>query len=155
MFWTLSFELLPQEEIIDDTDRRGGSGIKSVYSVFLTNLRAIFRFDGLGSSLSQSFFYDEIANASTSRRLFITYLEIKAKNRKFLFQVSDADYWAKKILETKKTAPVSGEKRLTGKPSAVARKRELLDMLTALRRHDLLSDAELEEKIHLLDSMKL
>ena len=47
MFWTLSFELLPQEEIIDDTDRRGGSGIKSVYSVFLTNMRVIFRFDGL------------------------------------------------------------------------------------------------------------
>jgi hypothetical protein len=56
MFWTLSFELLPGEKIIDDTDRRGSSGIRSVYSVFLTNMRTIFRFDGLGSSLSQSFF---------------------------------------------------------------------------------------------------
>jgi hypothetical protein len=54
----------------------------------------------------------------------------------------------------KKKSPVSEEKCLNGKPSAAARKRELLDMLTALRRHNPLSDAELEEKIQLLDSMK-
>ena len=67
MFWTLSFELLPEEKIIDDTTRKVSAGIKPAYSVFLTNKRAIFRFDGLGSSMAQSFFYQEIQEVSTSR----------------------------------------------------------------------------------------
>jgi len=155
MFWTLSFELLPEEEIIDDTADRDRSGIKSAYSLFLTNKRVIFRFDGLGSSLSQSFFYNEITDVSTSRRLFITYLEVKTKKKRFLFHIADAPYWLKRILEIKNEMPTYEESRLGIKPSAAARKRELLDMLTVLRRHDLLSDVEVEEKIHLLDSMQL
>ncbi len=41
------------------------------------------------------------------------------------------------------------------KPSPQSRKRELMDMLTILRKHSLLTDIELEEKVHLLDSLKL
>ncbi len=102
MFWTLSFEMLPGEEIIDDTTRKSHSGIKPAYSVFLTNKRAIFRFDGLGSSLSQSLFYNEIQDVATTKRLFFTYLEVKTKKRNLLFHVSDAPYWLKRILEIKK-----------------------------------------------------
>jgi hypothetical protein len=154
MFWTLTFEMMPGEEIIDDTTRKGHSGIKSAYSVFLTNKRAIFRFDGLGSSLSQSFFYNEIQDVTTTKRLFFTYLELKAKKKNLLFHIADADYWAKKILEIMKQIPASNENRFDAKPSPVSKKRELMDMLTILRKHSLLTDSELEEKVQLLDSMK-
>jgi Bacterial PH domain len=155
MFWTLSFELLPGEEIIDDTTRKVSSGIKPAYSVFLTNKRAIFRFDGLGSSLAQSFFYHEIQEVATSKRLFFTYLDIKAKKKTYLLHIADAPYWAKRILEIKNQTPVSAENRLNAKPSPESRKRELMDMLIILRKHSLLNDSELEEKVQQLDSMKL
>lgn len=154
MFWTLSFEIMPGEEIIDDTTGKSHSGIKPAYSVFLTNKRVIFRFNGLGSSLSQSFFYNEIQDVSTTKRLFFTYLVLKAKKKNLLFHIADADYWSKKILDIKKQMPASNETRFDAKPSAVGRKRELMDMLTILRKHSLLSDSELEEKVQLLDSMK-
>lgn len=70
MFWSLSFHLLPDEEIVDDSTRKKSSGIKPAYSVFLTNRRAIFRFDSLGSSLTQSFFYHEIVDIKPCRRPF-------------------------------------------------------------------------------------
>ena len=154
MFWTLSFEIMPGEEIIDDTTRKSHSGIKPAYSVFLTNKRAIFRFDGLGSSLSQSFFYNEIQDVATTKRLFFTYLELKTKKKDFLFHIADADYWSKKIIEIMKQIPASNENRFGSKPSPVSRKRELMDMLTILRKNSLLTDSELEEKVRLLDSMK-
>jgi len=154
MFWTLSFELLPDEEIIDDTTRKSQSGINPAYSVFLTNKRAIFRFDGLGSSLSQSFYYSEIQDVAISKRLFFTYLEVKTKKKNFLLHISDAPYWAKRILELKNQPPASEESRLGTKPSPESRKEELMDMLTILRKHSLLTDSELEEKVQILDSMK-
>jgi len=154
MFWTLSFEMLPGEKIIDDTTRKSHYGIKPAYSVFLTDKRAIFRFDGLGSSLSQSFFYNEIQDAATTKRLFFTYLELKTKKKNFLFHIADAAYWSKKILEVMKQMPASNENRFDAKPSPGSRKRELMDMLTILRKNSLLTDSELEEKVHLLDSMK-
>ncbi len=155
MFWTLTFEMLPGEEIIDDTTRKRRSGIKPVYSVFLTNKRAIFRFDGLGSSLSQSIFYNEIQDVAATKRLFFTYLEVKTKKKSLLFHVSDAPYWLKRIREIKNEFPAYEENRLGTKPLPQSRKRELMDMLTILTKHSLLTDSELEEKVHLLDSMKL
>jgi len=155
MFWALSFELLPNEEIIDDTTRKPASGIKPAYSVFLTSKRAIFRFDGLGSSLAQSFFYHEIEHVATIKRLFFTYLELKTKKKTFLFHIADAPYWAEKILQIRNQAPVSDENRFNAKPSPESRKRELMDMLTILRKHSLLTDNELEEKVRILDSMNI
>lgn len=155
MFWALSFELLPNEEIIDDTIRKMTPGIKPAYSVFLTSKRAIFRFDGLGSSLSQSFFYHEIEEVAPVKRLFFTYLELKAKKKTFLFHIADAPYWAQKILEIRDLKPVSDNTPVSTKPSPEISKRELMDMLTKLRKHSVLTDKELEEKVHLLDSMKM
>ena len=154
MFWTLTFEMMPGEEIIDETTLKSHSGIKPAYSVFLTNKRAIFRLDGLGSSLSQSFFYNEIRDVATTKRLFFTYLELKAKKKNLLFHIADADYWSKKILEIIKQIPASNGNRFDVSPSPESRKRELMDMLTILRKNSILTNSELEEKVHLLDSMK-
>jgi len=75
--------------------------VKAAYSVFLTNKRALFRFDGLGSSLTQSFFYHEIQEAATSKRLFFTYLDIKTERKTFLFHVADAPTGQRKYLKSK------------------------------------------------------
>ncbi len=156
MFWSFSFQLLPDEKVIDDSTRRPSSGIKASYSVFLTDKRAIFRFDGLGSSLTQSFFYHEINDVKLSKRIFISYLELKTAKRDFLLNVSDAGYWADKIQELKKAAAYAEAPiPQTLQVSAERKKRELIDMLTVLRKHSLLTSEEFEEKIHRLDSMKL
>jgi len=156
MFWSFSFQLLPEETIVDDSTTRPRSGIKASYSVFLTNKRAIFRFDGLGSSLTQSFFYHEIKEARSLKRLFITYLDLKTTKRDVLLNIADAEYWAGKISEMKQAAPATGDDSAKQAPvSPERRKRELLDMLTVLNRHSLLTSEELEEKIRLLDSIKL
>jgi hypothetical protein len=154
MFWTFTFEMLPGEEVIDDTARKSRSGIKPAYSVFLTNKRVIFRFDGLGSSLLQSFFYNEIQDVATTKRLFFTYLELKTKKKSVFFHIADADYWSNKILEIRKQIPPSNENRFDAITSPLSKKRELMDMITILRKNSLLTDSELEEKVHLLDSMK-
>lgn len=155
MFWSLSFQLLPDEEIIDDSTKRSHSGIKSAYSVFLTNKRAIFRFDGLGSSMTQSFFYEEILDVKLNKRLFVNYIQLRTKNRDFLLNTSEPDYWTNRILNIKKTLTKSSEAPtdITAS-SSENKKRELLDMLTILRKNSLLTDKELEEKVQLLDSMK-
>jgi hypothetical protein len=155
MFWSLSFQLLPDEIIVDDSLRRDRSAIRPAYSVFLTNRRAIFRFDGLGSSMTQSFFYEEIQDARPSKRLFFSYLLVKTEKKEFLLNTSDAEYWAEKILEIRQGVTEYGDSPLQQRPlSPERRKRELLDMLTVLRKNELLTDDELEQKIHLLDSMK-
>ncbi len=155
MFWSLSFQLLPDETVLDDSSRRATSAIKPAYSVFLTNRRAIFRFDGLGSSMTQSFFYGEIRDIRPSKRLFVSYLLVKTDKKEFLLNAADAEYWSEKILEIKQGMSESGDGPSSPRPlSPERKKRELLDMLTLLRKNDLLTDAELEEKVHLLDSMK-
>ena|SRR3990172_1261693 len=152
MFWSLSFQLLPEEVVLEDSASRGQSGIKPAYSVFLTNKRAIFRFDGLGSSLTQSFFYHEMLDIRPSRRLFFTYLLVKTEKRDFLLNTSEPEYWMNKILEIKKKTVHEPAQQPAASPER--KKRELLDMLTVLRKNALLTDSELEEKIHQLDSMK-
>jgi len=155
MFWSLSFHLLPDEEIIEDSTKRSYSGLRSAYSVFLTNKRAIFRFDGLGSSMTQSFFYGEILDIKPSKRLFVNYIRLRTKNRDFLLNTSDPDYWAKRVLNIKENTAESPETATSAtSPSSGKKKKELLDMLTILRKNSLLTDKELEEKVQLLDSMK-
>jgi hypothetical protein len=142
---------MPDEEIIEDSTKRRQSRVKSAYSVFLTNKRAIFRFDGLGSSLTQSFTYPEILDAEPSTRLFVRYIRVKTEKKDYFLNVPDADYWVEKILKVKEELPAfkKPEKSLTPQ----MKKRELLDMLTILRKNSLLTDGEFAEKIRLLDSM--
>jgi len=154
MFWTLTFQLMPDEKILEDSSARSQGAIKPVYSVFLTNKRAIFRFDGLGSSLTQSFHYEEILDVKPSKRLFFTYLKVRAGKREFLLNVGDAEYWTTRIQEIKNSeAKSGGELKQAGSPPERT-KRELLDMITVLRKYSLLTDEELEKKVHLLDSLR-
>lgn len=154
MFWSLSFQLLPDEEVIEDSIRRPQPAIQASYSVFLTNKRVIFRFDTLGSSLTQSFFYQEITSATPVKRLFITYLDLKTQKRNVVLNISEVEYWTGRIREMKKlSAEAEASQAKPPQVSPERRKRELLDMLTVLHRNSLLSKAELEEKIHLLDSI--
>ncbi|MDA8082432.1 MAG: hypothetical protein M0024_02095 [Nitrospiraceae bacterium] len=156
MFWSFSFQLLPDENVIDDSTRMPQPAIKASYSVFLTNKRAIFRFDGLGSSMTQSFFYNEITNAAAIKRLFITYLDLKTAKKNVLLNISNAEYWADKIGEMKKSfEDPDVQATRPAQISPERRKRDLLDMLTVLHKNGLLTSEELEEKIHALDSMTI
>lgn len=155
MVWSFSFQMMPGESI-DDSARRKYSGIKPAYSVYLTNKRAIFHFDALGSFLSQSFFFDEILDIKVVKRLFIDYLCVKTKKNEHFFQVSEADYWQEKILSAKESSIRLSEGTEPARSLPTGReKRELLDMLLMLRKNSLLTDEELENKIRILDSMKL
>lgn len=159
MAWSLSFKLQPGEEIIDDSTKMKTSAIKPAYSVFLTNRRAVFRFDTLGSSLIQSFDYEDIDEAMPTKRLLIDYLSITSQGRKFFLNTSDARYWAERIMQIKdtpmeiqpKTAD-GGAKIAETPPKARSRTtEELKEMLTELKEHGMLSHAECEEKLRLLD----
>ncbi|MHB8883297.1 MAG: hypothetical protein ACYC69_17535 [Thermodesulfovibrionales bacterium] len=155
MFWSFSFQLMPDEKVIEDSTQRPQTGIKASYSVFLSDKRAIFRFDGLGSSLTQSFYYHEIREVRPIKRLFITYLDLRTDKRNILLNIADAEYWAGRIREMKGAA--AGEQTAV-QPAALSserKKRELLDMLTILHKQSLLTDEELDKKIHQLDSLKL
>ena len=156
MSWSLSFQLLPEEKVLDDSAGRPGSGVKASYSVFLTNRRAIFRFDSLGSSLTQSFFYHEIKSVTTSKRILIPYLHLKTEKKDCLLNVSEAEYWASRIKEMiNASAEAEATAQVPYQTSPERRKKELVDMLTALQKNSLLTKEELEEKIRQIDSIKL
>lgn len=154
MFWSLAFQLLPEEVIIEDSAQKKRSGIKPAYSVYLTSRRVIFRFDGLGSSLTQSFFYHEILDVKPAKRFFVPYLDVKTEKRSFLLNTGDTDYWAKRILELKGSlASSAGQQKQASADSAGRTRAELSEMLTILSKHSLLSEEELKEKLCKLDSM--
>lgn len=155
MFWNLSFHLLPDEVVIDDSSEKSQTGIKPAYSVFLTNMRAVFRFDGFGSSLTRSFFINEILDAKPTRRLFVNYISVRTREGEVLLNVAHPEYWSEKILNMRGPLRESPEQtRPLPTISSERTKRELVDMLTTLKKHSLLTDGEFEEKIRLVDSMK-
>ena len=154
MFWSLTFHLLPGEGIIESSPEHK-QGIRPIYSVFLTNKRVLFRFDGLGSSMSQSFFYDEIAEAEPSKRLLINYIRINAKNKNYYLNAANPEYWSKRILEIKQEMQKTGESVAeSSKPEEEMNRGKILEMLTYLKLHSILTTEEFEEKISLLDSHK-
>ena len=158
MVWSFSFCLMPDEKIIEESsDRMHGVKIKPAYSVFLSNQRAIFRLDSLGSSMTQSFPYQEILGTRVSSRFLIRYLVIKTAHKESLLHVADAEYWARRILEVRETlksqppAPKPAERPVT----VEMKRRALLDMLTVLRKNDLLTDEEFDEKVRRLSSLDI
>jgi hypothetical protein len=153
MSWSFSFQLLPDEKVIDDSTKRQQSAIRPAYSVFLTNRRSIFRFDGFGSSLTKAFFYNEILEVRPAKRLFLGYLVIKTKNKEYLFNTSEPEYWSQNIISMKKDFEATDGPEAKSAPS-VQGKREFLDMLVALRKNALLTEEEFEEKTRLLDTFK-
>ncbi|MBI5848484.1 MAG: PH domain-containing protein [Nitrospirae bacterium] len=154
MSWSFSFELLPGEEIIEDSTQRSHDVIKSAYSVFLTNKRVIFRFDGMGSYLSNAFFFPDILDAKLTTRLFFNYLILKTGRKEYLFNVPETDYWIKRILEAKEK-DMFGASGLRDADAVPPEKKRLmlLDMLTVLHKNGILSQKEFGEKVHLLDTI--
>ncbi|GAB4485855.1 MAG: hypothetical protein OHK006_12670 [Thermodesulfovibrionales bacterium] len=153
MAWSFSFQLLPGESVLEDSTVRETALVKAAYSVFLTEQRAIFRFDGLGSSLCKAFFYQEIIEAEPTTRLFVGYLRIRTRSQEAFFNIHDAGYWAGRILERRAVhASLQPESRPDRKRGP-ENKRLLLDMLVALKKNGLLTDEEFERKVSQLDSL--
>lgn len=155
MSWSFSFELLPGEEGIEDSTQRNHAVIKASYSVFLTNKRVIFRFDGMGSYLSKAFFYADVLEAKQTTRIFINYLILKTRRKEYLFNIHETDYWIKRIIEErdKSQGAALDLKEIDAVPPE-KKKRILLDMLTVLYKNRVLTEKEFEDKVQLLDIIK-
>ena len=155
MSWSFSFELLPGEEIVEDSTKRETEVIKSAYSVFITNKRVIFRFDGMGSYLSNAFFYHDVLDAKITKRLFVHYLILKTKRKDHLFNIPEPEYWSKQIRDAQDrfrdiVAEVKGGEAVPPEK----KKKTLLDMLIVLHKNNVLTEKEFEEKVHILDTLK-
>jgi len=147
---------MPDESVLEDSTKRDGRGVKPSYSVFLTNKRVIFRFDGLGSTMAQSFFYPEITAAEPSQRMFITYLRLQTSSKEYFLHIPEPDYWAPKIFEYKNIAlsstPVMPP---LSNPNVRRKKQDLIDMLNSLKQHGILTADEYEQKKKLVDALQL
>ena len=155
MFWSLSFHLMPDEYVIEDSTSRSLAILKSTYSVFLTNKRVIFRFDGIGSSMAQSFIYREIDNVQPLKRLMINYLCVQTSAKHYFLHTPEPAYWADRILKMKRSVAQAPEVSRPAEPAIRTKKQDLSDMLMTLRKYNLITDAELAEKKKLLEKQQL
>jgi hypothetical protein len=155
MFWSLSFHLMPDEYVAEDSTSRSLAVLKETYSVFLTNKRVIFRFDGIGSLMSQSFIYREIDQVQPLKRLMVNYLCIHTSTKQYFLHTPEPAYWADRILKMKKSVAQTPEVSRPAGPASRTKKQDLSDMLMTLRKYNLLTDAELAEKKKLLEKQQL
>ena len=154
MFWSLSFHLMPDENVIEDSTSRSLAVLKETYSVFLTNKRVIFRFDGIGSLMSQSFIYREIDQVQPLKRLMVNYLCVHTSAKQYFLHTPEPAYWADRILKMKKSVAQAPEVSRPAEPVSRTKKQDLSDMLMTLRKYNLLTDAELAEKKKLLETQR-
>ena len=152
MFWSLSFHLMPDEYVVEDSTSRSLAVLKETYSVFLTNKRVIFRFDGIGSLMSQSFIYREIDQVQPLKRLMVNYLCVHTSTKQYFLHTPEPAYWADRILKMKKSVAQAPEVSTPAGPVSRTNKQDLSDMLMTLRKYNLLTDAELAEKKKLLET---
>ena len=155
MFWSLSFHLMPDEYVAEDSTSRSLAVLKETYSVFLTNKRVIFRFDGIGSLMSQSFIYREIDQVQPLKRLMVNYLCVHTSAKQYFLHTPGPAYWADRILKMKKSVAQAPEASKPADPVSRTKKQDLSDMLMTLRKYNLLTDAELAEKKKLLETQQL
>ena len=155
MFWSLSFHLMPDEYVVEDSTSRSLAVLKETYSVFLTNKRVIFRFDGIGSLMSQSFIYREIDQVQPLKRLMVNYLCVHTSAKQYFLHTPEPAYWADRILKMKKSVAQAPEVSRPADPVSRTKKQDLSDMLMTLRKYNLLTDAELAEKKKLLETKQL
>ena len=158
MFWSLSLQLLPDETVIEDSSSQAIAGVKPAYSVFLTNKRVVFRFDGFGSTMAQSFTYDEITMANAAKRMFITYLGLRTRTKEHFLHIPQPEYWATKILDTKTRMQLSPaappkEAASSGDLAMERKRRELHAMLATLRQYDVITDADVQDKARIIDTI--
>jgi hypothetical protein len=156
MFWSLSLQLMPDESVLEDSTKRESGGLRPAYSVFLTNKRAIFRFDGLGSTMTQSFLYHEITEARPLQRMFITYLDLRTSSKEYFLHIPEPGYWAPKILEYKNiTSAAAAGVQATSSPIVRRKKQDLIDMLDSLKRHTILTQEEFDQKKKLVEALQI
>jgi len=155
MFWSLSFHLMPDEYVVEDSTSRSLAVLKETYSVFLTNKRVIFRFDGIGSLMSQSFIYREIDQVQPLKRLMLNYLCVHTSTKQYFLHTPEPAYWADRILKMKKSVAQAPEVSRPAGPVSRTKKQDLSDMLMTLRKYNLHTDAELAEKKMLLEKQQL
>jgi len=155
MFWSLSFHLMPDEYVVEDSTSRSLAILKETYSVFLTNKRVIFRFDGIGSLMSQSFIYREIDQVQPLKRLMVNYLCVHTSAKQYFLHTPEPAYWADRILKMKKSVAQAPEVSRPADPVSRTKKQDLSDLLMTLRKYNLLTDAELAEKKKLLEKQQL
>lgn len=158
MFWSLSLHLMPDETILEDSTKQVVAGLKPTYSVFLSGKRALFRFDGLGSSMTQSFLYSEITGAQAAQRMFINYLALRTSRKEYFLHIPEPAYWAARILDLKQNSePPAADAQTAADPCLMIRRkqRELSDMLEALQKHNILTEEEVERKKKLVEALKL
>ena len=153
MFWSLSLQLMPGEAMVEESKKHSVAGIQPVYSVHLTNKRVMFRFDSLGSSMTQSFLFEEIVEIRPAKRLLIVYLELKTAAKTHYLNISDPAYWSTRIpaaIKSSAPSPAEPAKDAAGEK----RRQDLQSMLTTLRTYNLLSDAELADKRSRVESLR-
>jgi hypothetical protein len=158
MFWSLSLQFLPGEKVIEDSSKQTPAGVKPAYSVFLTNKRVVFRFDGFGSTMAQSFTYDEIATAHAVKRMLITYLGLTTRTKEHFLHVPQPEYWALKILDTKTRLQLSPaapptEAASSGDLAGERKRRELHAMLATLRNYHVITDADVQDKARIINTI--
>jgi hypothetical protein len=146
---------MPDEYVAEDSTSRSLAVLKETYSVFLTNKRVIFRFDGIGSLMSQSFIYREIDQVQPLKRLMVNYLCVHTSAKQYFLHTPEPAYWADRILKMKKSVAQAPEVSRPAGPVSRTKKQDLSDMLITLRKYNLLTDAELAEKKMLLEKQQL
>jgi len=146
---------MPDEYVVEDSTSRSLAVLKETYSVFLTNKRVIFRFDGIGSLMSQSFIYREIDQVQPLKRLMVNYLCVHTSTKQYFLHTPEPAYWADRILKMKKSVAQAPEVPRPAGPVSRTKKQDLSDMLMTLRKYNLLTDAELAEKKKLLEKQQL
>ncbi len=126
--------ILEQDKILEE----GGIQFASLYSVVLTDRRAIFRYSGISSSYSLAFGYDEIQSVAVTRRLFVDYLQVVTAEGGYLINIGNPAYWVGRITEM--LTNLTAAPRATAQPVA-----DPLQMLEALERQGLLGPDEIKQ----------
>jgi hypothetical protein len=155
MFWSLTFKMMPDETIIEDSTKDAVSGLKPTYAVILTTKRIVFRFEAIGSSMTQSFTYQEISDARPVKRLMINYLHLQTPAKEYFLHTPNPEYWSAKIISLGKNLPSASGNSAPYERSASRKRQELGDMLDVLQHHKLLTTAEVEEKKKMLETLQL
>jgi hypothetical protein len=154
MNWMLTFHIMPDETIVEDSTKTAPAVLGPTYTVFLTNKRVLFRFNAIGSSMTQSFTYQEIEDVQVLTRLLIPYLCVRSKGKEFFIHTPNPGYWSSKILETKKRMPDATTHAAAPLPGIGSRE-ELRKMIITLQRYNILTAEEVENKLKLLDTLPL
>ena len=84
----------------------------------------------------------------------VNYLCVQTSVKQYFLHTPEPAYWAERILKMKKSVSQVSEVARPAVPVGRTKKQDLIDMLTTLRKYNLLNDAELAEKKKLLEKQQ-